>query len=77
VASVGEFFHQVVEMLPWRQESDKMAAHTEVEDTVLPAIGRNAVPAGVQTSQEPTQTSESSESTGFPTGPQTPDAGTE
>lgn len=76
MAELGEFFHKIVEMLPWRQESDKVSAHEEVEETVLPAFGRNATPAGMQTSDG--ETREVSETVGpdsFPNGGTSPTSG--
>jgi hypothetical protein len=72
VAELGEFFHKIVDMLPWHQESDKVSAHEDVEETVLPAFGRNTTPAGVQTSDTTSEgTTETTEPVGpnsFPTG---------
>jgi hypothetical protein len=61
---VAEFFHRLVDLLPWRQESDRNDAHATVLDDVIPLIGRNAVPAGMQ--EEPT--SENPENPPAPSG---------
>lgn len=67
--NLSEFFHRVVDMLPWRQESDKQDAHVAVEDVVVPAFGRNATPAGVVTSDEPASAGTGSNGPeSFPTG---------
>lgn len=45
---LGKFFHRVVELLPWRAESEKNEAHASVDEHVVPTlVGRNATPAGV------------------------------
>jgi len=69
VADLSEFFHRLVDMLPWRSESERNDAHTDVEDVVIPAFGRNATPAGVQTSTEVEhEEPEKSGPDSFPTG---------
>lgn len=45
--SLGSLLHGVVNLLPWRQESDKHAAHAAVEEHVTEPQGRNSTPAGV------------------------------
>lgn len=47
MANASEFFHKIVDLLPWRQESDKEEAHETVEDTIAPLFGRNQVEPGV------------------------------
>lgn len=75
VETLGEFFHRVVDMLPWRQESDKQEAHTAVEDVVVPAFGRNATPAGVVKPDEPPSPDETPDKTPDKTPDNTPTPG--
>lgn len=71
--SLGEFFHRVVDMLPWRQESDKMTAHEAVEDVVIPAFGRNSQPAGVVEQDTPSPERNTGGPENFPFAGGTPD----
>lgn len=47
-----ELLHEILDMLPWRQESDKLAAHDKA-DSVAEAVqapqGRNQTAPGVVT----------------------------
>jgi hypothetical protein len=45
--SLGSLLHGLVNLAPWRQESDKQAAHAAVEEHAAEPVGRNSVAAGV------------------------------
>jgi len=74
--SLNSLLHGVVNLLPWRQESDKQAAHAAVnehapaEDDSEPQ-GRNATPAGVVEQQENRSNDNRGDENSFPgTNPQ-------
>lgn len=57
--SLGSLLHGLVNLAPWRQESDKQAAHAAVEEHAAEPVGRNSVAAGVvETVKSETNTSQ-------------------
>lgn len=64
--SLGSLLHGVVNLLPWRQESDKEAAHAAVIEHVDEPQGRNATPAGVVEQSTPDSTENTGNENSFP-----------
>jgi len=63
--SLGSLLHGLVNLAPWRQESDKNAAHAAVEEHV-PAVGRNSTPAGVVEQNTSESTENTADANSFP-----------
>jgi len=64
--SLGSLLHGVVNLLPWRQESDKQAAHAAVEEHAPAPVGRNETPAGVVEQSTPDTTENTGDANSFP-----------
>lgn len=68
--SANSLFHGIVNLLPWRQESDKKAAHDAVNEHVPTPEdepqGRNTVPAGVVEPTETPKTDNQGDANSFP-----------
>jgi len=65
--SLNSLLHGVVNLLPWRQESDKHAAHDAVnEHAPAPAQGRNETPAGVVEQSTSAQNDNTATADSFP-----------
>lgn len=64
--SLGSLLHGVVNLLPWRQESDKQAAHAAVEEHAPAVVGRNSTPAGVVEQSAPETTENTGDANSFP-----------
>jgi len=64
--SLGSLLHGIVNLLPWRQESDKQAAHVAVEEHAPAPVGRNETPAGVVEQSTPDTTENKGDANSFP-----------
>jgi hypothetical protein len=52
MSKLENVLHNIVNLLPWRQESDQLDAHAIIAEEIPALLGRNATPAGVQEPSE-------------------------
>jgi len=55
VDKLVELLHEMIDLLPWRTEAAKLAAHEKTETVAEAAapVGRNTTPSGVVTGEYP------------------------
>lgn len=66
--SAASLLHGLVNLAPWRQESDKHAAHEAVEEYIAP-LGRNSVAPGVVEQNESETNENKGDANSFPSNP--------